>query len=110
MKHNQLTKQVLDLYSKNNELLSKQINAASLTEEADEVGYFVHFAFDDKTSIKPITDKKLPEVYGVGKDGKPLVGFVLFVTDGFIEMLEAYTYGNEDWPENDETITLQVSD
>lgn len=108
MKHSKLTKRVLDLYAKSDETLSKQLEMASYSEEVDEVGYFLNFTFKDEKPIQ-IKSKKLPDVYGVDKDGKPLVGFVLFVTNGYIETLEAYTYDNEKWPENDDDIYLEIA-
>lgn len=109
MKHETLARKVLNIFAKNNDILSNQINLASTKEECDEVGFFINFEFRDKRHIKPIITKDMPDVYGLNKEGKTIVGFVLFITDGYIEMLKGYTFGNEKWPDSDEDIILEVA-
>lgn len=108
MKHNLLTKKVIELMSTNNETLMIQFNASKIAEELDDVGYYANFSFLSKNGM-PLLDSKLPSIIGKNKDGRIVVGFVLFTKDGLIDCLEGYTFGNELWPERDEDIYLEIA-
>ena len=108
MKHNELTKRVIELMSTNNETLTIQFNASEIIEELDEVGYYANFSFPNKSEM-PLLDSKFPSVVGKNKDGRIIVGFVLFTKDGLIDCLEGYTFGSELWPESDEDISLEIA-
>ncbi len=106
MKHFELTKKVIELMSSKNEMLMKQFESAKVLEEVDEVGYYANFTIQNKDGFTPIS-KMIPNIIGKNKDGKTVVGFVLFLKDGFIDCLEGYTFGDELWPQSDEEIILE---
>lgn len=108
MKHNELTKKVIELMSTNNKALKNQFNASIITEELDDVGYYANFSFPNKNEL-PLLDFKSPSIIGKNKDGRIVVGFVLFTKDGLIDCLEGYTFGSESWPERDEDISLEIA-
>lgn len=108
MKHSELTRKVIKLMAENNEQLLTQFNAATIVEENDEVGYYVNFSFSNKNEL-PLLSSKLPSIIGKNADGKIIVGFVLFLKDGYIDCFEGYTFGNELWPENDDDISLEIA-
>ena len=61
------------------------------------VGFFTDFAVPpDAPRIVP-PDLELGDAATLA-NGTP-VGFVLFVRDGALSMLEGYTYGDDPWPE-----------
>lgn len=71
------------------------------------VGFFI----DYKVSSHRLDEKKYSNKFHIGDvDGTingmgKNVGFVLFIEKGYIVTLEAYTYGADEWPE-DELISL----
>lgn len=88
--------------------LRKQYEIAKIVnEEYDAVGFYI----DYKVDKFQLDTKKYPEsfsigdVYGTVNGVFGAVGFVLFVTNGFIKCLEGYTVF-DNWPENDENIKL----
>ena len=108
MKHLELTNKVFALLSKNNKELADQFAVSIKTEETDGAGYFVNFAFD-KDNIVPLSNTNFPDIIGKDKNGKIIVGFVLFKKNGLIDYFEAYTFGNENWPDSDEDIILEFA-
>lgn len=107
MKHLNLTNKVISLLSINNKELEHQFKIAAIIEEDDGAGYFANFNFE-KNNVERIKNKNFPDLIGKDKDGKIILGFVLFTKDGFIDYLEGYTFGNENWPENDDDISLEI--
>lgn len=87
--------------------LRKQYENSSLSVEMTQVGFFVDFIVDEKVSKEKISSKNfhIGEVSGRVSDKEYGVGFVLFVEDGLIVMLEGYTLECDVWP-SEEKITL----
>lgn len=108
MKHFELTKKVFSLLSINNQELADQFNSANVTEEIDTAGYYVYFTFNED-SIEPLKNTNFPNIIGKDRNGKVLVGFVLFKKDNLIDYFEGYTFGDTKWPENDEEIVLEIT-
>lgn len=89
------------------ELLRQQATAAAVSgREFTGVGFYVDFVvpddaprLDESLGIEP--DFTLGNVGAVFEDVNVEAGFVLFVAGGRIDFLEAYTYGNEPWPERE---------
>lgn len=80
------------------ELLRSQYASADvLKREFTGVGFFTNFVVNDKSLV--LSGKENFELGYLGEinDVQYGVGFVLFVREGFISMLEGYTYG-ESWP------------
>lgn len=80
--------------------LRKQLKSVIVTErEMTGVGFFTTFQIP--STIPRITNKsfKFGDVYAHISDLDYGAGFLLYVKDGALEMLEAYTY-EEPWPEH----------
>lgn len=107
MKHIVLTKKVIELMSKDNSLLLEQFNAATYTEESNDAGYYVDFKVSN--SANQLSTSKLSSIIGKNKDGKIIVGFVVFVKNGYIDCFEGYTFGDEKWPSSDEEISIEIA-
>ena len=107
MKHTVLTKKVIELMSQNNNTLLEQYNAATSTEESSDSGYYVDFKVN--SNLAPLSTCKLPSIVGKNKDGKIIVGFVMFVKNGYIDCFEGYTFGDEKWPKSDEEILIEIA-
>lgn len=79
--------------------LRAQMNAAKMkSREMTGIGFFT--SFEVPTSLAPVANGKSFKFGDVNATIKGLergAGFVLFVKDGFIHLLEGYTY-DEPWP------------
>lgn len=106
MKHIVLTKKVIELMSLDNNTLIEQFDAATYTEESNSAGYYVDFKVSN--SVSPLSTDKLPSVIGKNKAGRIIVGFVIFVKNGYIDCFEGYTFGDEKWPSSDEEISIEI--
>ena len=107
MKHTVLTKKVIELMSQNNNTLLEQFNVATSTEESNDSGYYVDFKVNN--TVSPLSTNKLPSIIGKNKDGKIIVGFVMFVKNGYIDCFEGYTFGDEKWPNSDGEISIEIA-
>ena len=74
--------------------------------ELTGVGFFTTFVVPERISSVTNESFTLGDVVAEADGLKHGVGFVLFVTNGIIDMLEGYTY-DEPWP--DKIINLQLS-
>jgi hypothetical protein len=73
------------------------------------VGFYAKVALPPGT--EPATGRpsfKLGDVDGTASNVKHGLGFLLYVTDGFLDMLEGYTY-DEPWPPEIKGLTLVYS-
>ena len=69
------------------------------SREMTGVGFFTHF--DVPPEVPRVLGQPkfwLGDVYGAAENIQDGVGFVLFVTEGALSMLEGYTY-DEPWPD-----------
>ncbi len=78
-----------------------------ISREHSEVGFFTTFLQQDRNDL--CIDGKSFQIGDVdgsvnGIDGA--VGFVLYIKNGFISMLEGYTNAIDKWPEVDDEIVL----
>lgn len=66
------------------------------------VGFFVDFEVDPKNLSHELSEKsfQLTDVIAEVADLKHGMGFVLFIKDGFLSMLEGHTYDGEELPSN----------
>jgi hypothetical protein len=75
-------------------------NASVSSRQFTGAGFFTHFAIP---SVAPVRrDLASTEIADVGAQIPGLqhgAGFVLFIRDGVISLLEGYTYGDAAWPE-----------
>lgn len=113
MIHRKLIEDVMNMLLEGNseELvkLKKQYKKAKLKEEVSKVGFYINFEINDKTDNIDNKTFQIGDVYGTVNNQFASVGFVLFIKEGQILMLEGYTDGiiNE-WPD-DNKIKLTYS-
>lgn len=113
MIHRKLIEDVMNMLLEGNseELvkLKKQYKKAKLKEEVSKVGFYINFEINDKTDNIDNKTFQIGDVYGTVNNQFASVGFVLFIKEGQILMLEGYTDGiiNE-WPD-DSKIKLTYS-
>ncbi len=116
MKHKELADQVMKmLLSGDEEVLStlrKQYETAVIVSEEDTgVGFFICYQVDSTIRI----GEEFKATFQIGDiDGEVdgidgAVGFVLFIKDGYLTMLEGYTNVIDKWPEMDTEIKISRS-
>lgn len=83
-------------------ILREQLNAAIVTDRKNTgSGFYVNFLVPSNAPrISANPSFEISNVVGKLNGGKLDVGFVLFVKDGGVSMLEGFTYGSEEWPQN----------
>ena len=69
------------------------------------VGFFTDFEVDARLAYGKV-NLELSDVHTEFDDVKSGIGFVLFIRDGLLSMLEGYTYGTESYPENASQLAL----
>ena len=113
MSHIRLADQVMNLLLNGEDevlrILREQYkNAGIVLEEDNESGFYINYYVD--RIINPISlvnsTFQIGDVDGMinGIDGA--VGFILYIKDGYLEMLEGYTNAVDKWPETDAEINL----
>ena len=90
------------------EELKEQYNGLKIVSVEDTgVGFYVDFETENNT-VKALDEKvflqkfQIGDVYGNVEGIINAVGFILFVQNGFITMLEAYTNGIDSWPDDND--------
>ncbi len=108
MKHKKLLEKVMQMILKGKSdvlhKLRKQYQIAKKTEEISDVGFYINFELNDEKYLVDNKSFHIGDVYGTVKDQYAVVGFILFVKEGKIQMLEAYTNGIDKFPKDDEII------
>lgn len=108
MKHKRLLEKVMQMILKGKSdvlyKLRKQYQIAKKTEEISDVGFYINFEMNDEKYLVENKSFHIGDVYGTVKDQYAAVGFILFVKNGKIQMLEAYTNGIDKFPKDDEII------
>ena len=116
MKHKELANQVMKMLFSGDEdvllTLREQYESAVIVSEEDTgVGFFIRYQVDSTIRI----GEEFKATFQIGDiDGEidgidGAVGFVLFIKDGYLTMLEGYTNGIDKWPEMDTEIKLYYS-
>ena len=62
------------------------------------VGFFVHFNVDRRAPRSPRANLEISDVGGSIEGLEHGAGFLVFVTDGYLDFLEGYCY-EDAWPE-----------
>lgn len=113
MKHNELASRVMKMLLSGDEevllILKEQYERAVIISEEDTgVGFFIRYQVDSAIRIgeKFKTTFQIGDVDGEIDGINGAVGFVLFIKDGYLTMLEGYTNGIDKWPETDAEIKL----
>ena len=113
MKHKELANQVMKMLLSGDDkvllTLREQYESAVIVSEEDTgVGFFICYQVDSTMRIGEEfkTTFQIGDIDGEidGIDGA--VGFVLFIKDGYLTMLEGYTNVIDKWPEIDTEIKL----
>ena len=110
MKHKEIIKNVMEkmLFGPDElvgELKEQYKDLKIVSVEDTGVGFYVDFETENNT-VKALDEKvflqkfQIGDVYGNVEGIIDAVGFILFVKDGFITMLEAYTNGIDSWPDD----------
>lgn len=88
--------------------LKKQYDTAKIaSRDFSDVGFFTRFSIPQSDDL--CTDRKsfyIGDVDGMVDGIEGAVGFVLFVKDGYISMLEGYTNAIDKWPKSYDVIAL----
>jgi hypothetical protein len=89
-------------------LMNQYLNATILRREASPVGWFTYFQVDSECTrlSQPRRDLGSVNADVVGMEGG--IGFMLWLEDGMLSCLEAYTYG-ENLHETIEIISMKNS-
>lgn len=110
MIHYKLMKEVMNMLldgdSEELKKLKKQFINSKKIEENSSVGFYINFEVEDDEIYK-IENKtfQLGNVYGSVDGQYASVGFILFVKNGKLLMLEGYTNGSiEEWPDDEKII------
>jgi hypothetical protein len=73
-------------------------------------GFFTKFKIENGIDVAP---KKNFEIGGVSADvgdNKGVLGFLLFIRDGYLDWLEGYTMGIDFWPDIYKDVVLKFDD
>jgi hypothetical protein len=91
-------------------VLRQQIKQAQISSrKLTGVGFYTEFSLPSEIArLVGRPSFKLGDVNGAAANIKHGLGFLLYVTDGAIAMLEGYTY-DESWPNNVEELVLTYS-
>lgn len=106
--HEKLEKRVMDMLLHGEHELFKILKEQYESVESKEitntgVGFYINY----KVSSHRLDEKKYSNKFHIGDvDGNVSgtnqnVGFILYIENGYMVMLEAYTYGDDEWPEDD---------
>jgi hypothetical protein len=86
--------------------LRRQVEVATVaSREMTGVGFFCDLAVEESLQISSKPSFQVTDVIGSAANVREGLGFVLFVTDGILSMLEGYTY-DEPWPEQIRDVKL----
>ena len=81
--------------------LREQLKAATVADRKNTgSGFYVDFFIPQNAPrISANPSFEISDVAGKLNGGKLDIGFVLFVKEGALSMLEGFTYGSDEWPE-----------
>lgn len=90
--------------------LRQQAQAAQVTKrERTGVGFFTTLDVGPAPAIGETSPFRLGDVVVDLEGLDDGAGFVLFIRDGRLSMLEAYTFGNEPWPQTEEVTSVKYT-
>lgn len=114
MKHIRLANQVMTMLLDGNDevllMLRKQYKkSAVVSEEYSEVGFYIDYQIDKglKVSDEYNGTFQIGDVDGEVNNINEALGFILYVKNGYLTMLEGYTNIIDSWPETDSKIKLK---
>lgn len=114
MKHIRLANQVMTMLLDGNDevllMLRKQYKkSVVVSEEYSEVGFYIDYQIDKglKVSDEYNGTFQIGDVDGEVNNINEALGFILYVKNGYLTMLEGYTNIIDSWPETDPKIKLK---
>lgn len=89
-------------------ILQEQYKRSTVkSREFTGVGFYTTFTLDKNVPKAEYKNTfQIGDVIGEVKGINNGIGFILFIKDGLINILEGYTYGDEKWPESIEEYKL----
>lgn len=89
-------------------LRSQYTDAVIINIENSPVGFFVKYDASNYVidNNKYVSDFQIGDLYGSVDGIQFALGFLVYIKNGFITMLEGYTNGIDKWPDNDDKISL----
>ena len=70
-------------------------------------GFFTDFKVETGVDMAPKNNFEIGGISADIGDNKDVLGFLLFIRDGFIDWLEGYTQGIDNWPDSYEDVVLK---
>ena len=106
MNHEELEKKLMEMLLSGDDIVLEELriqynNSVVESREFTGVGFFTNFNIIP--GILPLANSKnfvFGDINATIEGTKNSLGFILFVRDGYISMLEGYTYGSDKWPDN----------
>lgn len=116
MEHNELANIVMEMLLRGDDtvltILREQYKSARIvSEKCNNAGFYITYQINDAPIIPNEYNRtfQIGDLNGLVDNINGAVGFVLFVKNGYIIMLEGYTNILDQWPESDSQIELQYS-
>lgn len=114
MKHTGLANQVITMLLNGNDevllmLMEQYKKSVVVSEEYSEVGFYIDYQIDKELRISDEYHDtfQIGDVDGEVNNIKEAVGFILYVKNSYLTMLEGYTNIIDRWPETDSKIKLK---
>ncbi|MCL2341970.1 MAG: hypothetical protein FWC53_02770 [Firmicutes bacterium] len=84
---------------KESSIIEKQFDISKIDIEETGAGFYINFNVEKTLKDENIEDCEINNVYIEINNQNPAAGCLIFVRDGYINLLEIYTYIG-DWPDN----------
>lgn len=95
----EVIKKIINNASEYNDVLLQQYsNILKYSREFDECGFYTNFEINKGNCTMISKNLTLNSIYGKLNDNDMEVGFLLFVRNGYISMLECYKIHSEEFP------------
>lgn len=114
MKHIRLANQVITMLLDGNDeillMLMKQYKKSIvISEEESKVGFYINYQVERQLRIPEEYNGtfQIGDVDGEVNNVDEALGFILYVKNGYLTMLEGYTNIIDSWPETDSVIKLK---
>ena len=112
MNHEKFEKKLMDMFLDGNEPVLEELrdqykNSIVESRKFTGAGFFTHFKVDK--GISPLAGRKsfqISDIDVTSDSVKGAFGFILFINEGYLSMLEGYTLSTEVWPEDYSNIVL----
>jgi len=96
---------ICETYEEGAILMDQYLNAKILQRKTSPVGWFTDFHVDSNCTCLSVKNGDVGNADARVKDMKRGIGFLLWIEDGMLSCLEAFTY-EENFPEHIEVISI----